>query len=481
MSLLPAIARRPRIAVPLWVLGAGIALVAAIGIGDPSPEHLMLLGAVMALGILVAGVLAPLAGYQVLVASSVMLVVVSVGSGERNVLAFDVLLLPLIAGTGMAWITRRHPHAIATSLGRAELDRATRRFTDGAWLYIAVAAASLLVTVVMGETGGAFDSGLKLGRAVEGMLMFGIGMACIRDERGIGKVAGALVAGGLMFAAINFAGLVTQPLTSDNTIRRAGMTWFVNEPGWSIADPNEAGIALLLLWVVLMARQIHRPRVFGWVMMALALVLLVLTQSRSGLLAWLAFTVMTWKRMPRRALVLGVLGVAIVAPFVTTIWWDRMARTVSGDRGSFEVYTTLVRVYGWLAAGRMFADHPLFGVGYLGFRHFSDRYNELGLVLGTCENIFLEVATGMGIIGLAVFLRGLWRTLALGDAVARHAPPGSLAATLARLHKPYLIAIVISNLTCDNWVGLVGMAQTAVWCALLVRAGQLSLVTPAES
>ncbi|MFI5372293.1 MAG: O-antigen ligase family protein, partial [Candidatus Eisenbacteria bacterium] len=282
-------------------------------------------------------------------------------------------------------------------------------------------------------------------------------------------------------AVVNFTALATLPLTSDNTIRRAGMVWFVNESGWSIGSPNEAGVALLMLWVVLMALQMQRRRVFGWVMMALTLILLILTQSRSALLAWLIFTVMTWKRLPRRALMLGLLGVLLATPVVATIWWERMVRTVSAERGSFEVYTTLVRVYGWYAAGRMFVDHPLVGVGYLGFRHFSDRYNELGLMLGTCENIFLEVATGMGLLGLLVFLRALWRTLALGDAVARQAPPGSLAGTLARLHKPYIIALAISNLTCDNWVGLVGLAQVAVWCALLVRAGQLSLDAPARA
>ena len=479
MSLLPAAHPRTPFAIPIWVIGAAIALLAALGLGDPTPEHRLMLGGMLGAGVLVATALAPLTGYLVLAASCVMMVVVSVGTGEHNVMPFDVLLLPLIAGAVLAWITRRPPLAVdvpapaGTALG--DLQRATRRFTDGAWLYAAVGLGSLFVTVLMGEAHGALDSGFKLARAVEGMLMFGVGMACVRDERAVGKLGGALVAGGVLFAAVNFAALALQPLTSDNTIRRAGMTWFVNEPGWSIADPNEAGIALLLLWAVLMGRQIHRPRLFGWLMMALTLGLLVLTQSRSSLLAWLTFTVLTWRQLPRRALVFGAVAMLVAAPFVTTVWWTRMARTVSGDRGSFEMYTTLVRVYGWWAAGRMFLGHPLVGVGYLGFRHFSDRYNELGLVLGTCESFFLETATGMGIVGLFVFFRALWRTAVLGDVVAKHAPQGSLAATLARLHKPYLIALMVSNLTGDNWTGLVGLAQTAVWCLLLVRAGQFAV------
>ncbi len=479
MSASPATTLRRPLAIPLWWLGALAALGVALGVADPSPENRLLLGGVLAAGTLIATAAAPLAGYLTLVASCVMLVVVSVGTGEHNVMPFDVLLPPLIAVTALGALARRlgrrGPAPLETVPARAELQRATRRFTDGVWLYVAFAAASLVLTVSMGATAGAANSALKLARGVEGMLMFGIGMTLVRDERGLDGIATALTVGGLLFAAVNLAALALAPLTSDNTIRRAGMTWFMNEPDWSIADPNEAGIALLLLWVVLLARQIHRPRPLTWILMAITLALLVLTQSRSGLLAWITFTVLTWRQLPRRALVLGALAVLVAAPFVASVWWVRMARTLSGERGSFEVYTTLVRVYGWFAGVRMFLDHPLAGVGYLGFRHFSSRYNDLGLVLGTCENYFLETATGMGLIGLFLLLRALWRTAALGTVVGRLAPPGSFAATLARLHRPYLVALAVSNLTCDNWTGLVGLAQTAVWCVLLVRAGQLAI------
>ncbi len=475
MSLARATSNGPRLVLPLWVPAALIAVAVAVAIGDPSPERLTILAVLLGAGVLAAAALAPLAGYLVLVASCVMSVVVSVGSGERNVMPFDVLLIPLIFACLPAWLRRTPVSIVRTDERRTAMDEATRRFTRSAWMYAVIAAGSLLVTVAMGNPSGAFDSGLKLGRAVQGMLMFGIGMVCIRDERSLRRVVSALVAGGLLLSLVNLAGFVFAPITSDNTLRRAGMTWFMNERGWSTADPNEAAIGLLLLWVVLLARQSHRARPWGWIMMALTLVFMMLTQSRSGLLAWIVFSVLAWRKLPRRFLVTGLLAVLVLAPFVATIWWERMLRTLSGDRGSFEVYTTFVRIYGWFAAGRMFVAHPLVGVGYLGFRHFSDRYNDLGLMLGTCENMYLEVATGMGLIGLIVFLRLIWRTMALGDVVAKHAPPDSWAAKMARLHKPYLLALAASNLTGDNWVGLVGIAQVAVWCALLVRAGQLSL------
>ncbi len=476
MSLAPATTARRFLPIPLWWIGAALALAAAIGIADPTPENRLLLGGLVGAGVLVATAAAPLSGFLVLVASCIMMIVASVGTGERNITPFDVLLPPLIAGAAWTWLASDRRRAVAVpSEGRRELDHAAARFTRSVWLYVALAVGSLLITVAMGKSAGAFDSALKLGRSIEGMLMFGVGMTFVRDERSLRRVAGALSAGGLLLAGINVAALLLEPLTSDNTIRRAGMTWFANEHGWSIADPNEAGIALLLLWTVLVARQIHRAKTSGWVMMMLTLAMLVLSQSRSGLLAWLTFTALTWRYLPRRALAFGTVAAIVVGPFITTVWWVRMAKTLSGDRGSFEVYTTLVRVYGWFAAGRMFVDHPLTGVGYLGFRHFSDRYNDLGLILGTCENFFLETATGMGLVGLAVLGTIFWRMGALADVVARRAAPDSFGATLAKLHRPYLIAVAVSNLTCDNWIGMVGLAQTAVWCVLLLRAGQFAI------
>lgn len=477
MSLVRADRSRLGITIPLWLLGAGFALVNGVGIGDPTPENRLILGAALGVAVLVAAVLAPFAGFLVLALSCVASIVVSVGSGERNVMPFDVLLVPLILVTIRERLRPQSRSLTRLEEGGAALERAVRQVVGSAWLYVAVAAASLLVTVGLGEAAGAFDSGLKLGRVVEGMLVFGIGLAVIRSERDIDRVAGALVVGALVLAAFNLAGFALAPITADNTLRRAGMTWFVNEPGWTIGDPNEAGIGLLMVWVVLMAWQSRRASVWGWIMMAVTLVFMFLTQSRSGLLAWFVFTTLTWRRLPPRFLAAASVGILMVAPFVATIWWERMSRTLLADRGSFEAYTSLVRIYGWFTAGRMFTAYPVTGVGYLGFRHFSDQFNDLGIVLETCENMYLEVATGMGIVGLVVFLRLLWRVLKLADVVVAHAPADSRAASLARLHKPYVVALAISNLTGDNWVGLAGVAQLALWCVLLVRAGQFSLAS----
>jgi O-antigen ligase len=152
-----------------------------------------------------------------------------------------------------------------------------------------------------------------------------------------------------------------------------------------------------------------------------------------------------------------------------------MARTLVLERGSFEAFSSLVRFYAWQAAWHVFLDHPIFGVGFLGFRLISVHYNTLGLSLFTAESIFLEAATGMGVIGLTALVYVIVRLYQLGRAVSKVAPPGTMGAGMAQFHAPLITGFVVGNLTGDNWVGLVGLAQTALWCAMLVSAGERSI------
>ena len=468
---------RRRLAIPLWLLGGVLAVVIGLCLGDPGPESLAVLGLVTVGGVLFAAAVAPFAGFLVLVTSSIMLIVMSIGEGERNLTSFDVLQFPLLAVTflsGAAALARRSEQA-EQGTAHSELRAATRKFTDAVWQYVGLAALSLLVTVAMGKTAGGIDSGLKLVRAMQGMLMFPLALVWLRRERDFRYAIGALLFGGVLFAIINGFAIGT------GSAVRAGMTWFANEPLWSMGDPIEAGTAMLMLWVLLLTRQSMEPRPTRWLMLAGILALLVLSQSRSGLLAWVVFSLATLRRVRGRYLLFGLALILLGAPFFASSWWERMSRTLVLERGSFEAYSSLIRVYGWRAAILMFLDHPVFGVGYLGFRHFSDRYNELGIVLGQAESLYLETATGMGVIGLFVAGRAVKRMLDLGRVVRRHAPHGSLAWHLAGFHVPYMAGLLVANLTGDNWVGMLGLAQVGIWCALLVRSGHLSFDSPPAS
>jgi hypothetical protein len=63
----------------------------------------------------------------------------------------------------------------------------------------------------------------------------------------------------------------------------------------------------------------------------------------------------------------------------------------------------------------------------------------------------------------------------LGREVGRVAPPGTLAFHMARFHSPLLIALLVANMTGDNFMGMVSLAQLALWTAVLVRSGHAAV------
>ena len=88
---------------------------------------------------------------------------------------------------------------------------------------------------------------------------------------------------------------------------------------------------------------------------------------------------------------------------------------------------------------------------------------------------FFETLVGMGIVGLVMLGVVFWRLFALGRVVLRSTPPNSLGHELARLNAPLLVAMLVTNLTGSTVIGMVGVGQVALWCALLVRAGHLAI------
>ncbi len=69
----------------------------------------------------------------------------------------------------------------------------------------------------------------------------------------------------------------------------------------------------------------------------------------------------------------------------------------------------------------------------------------------------------------------------LGREVGRVAPPGTLAHHMARFHAPLILGLLVANLTGDNFVGMVSVAQLALWTAVLVRAGHAAVAEGARA
>ncbi|WP_301109825.1 O-antigen ligase [Sporosarcina sp.] len=137
----------------------------------------------------------------------------------------------------------------------------------------------------------------------------------------------------------------------------------------------------------------------------LTIITIVLTFSRGGfiaiglplLISWIAF-----ENKGKAKRLYGVVLISLILPFIVNflfkidVWKIINARflAVGDDRGSgrFEI---------WENALRIFADHPLFGVGIYNFQQYNLHYFS---DFHYPHNTFLEVLVESGIVGLVLFL-----------------------------------------------------------------------------
>ncbi|NOT34531.1 MAG: O-antigen ligase family protein [Candidatus Eisenbacteria bacterium] len=456
---------------PLVIGGAVVfALVFAFAVGDPTAENVTRLVAVVGVILGVGAVARPDLGFLALAGSSVLLLAVSAFKGG-SLTGFDLLLPPVLLGTYAGSGARAAARGEREESGPVHeaIRNAGQRLSRATVVYLLIAAASLFVTVALGFPGGAFASGASLIRAIEGLLVFPLAVIWLRTERDVRRTLAVLLGALIVLALVNGIAMI------GGEVQRAGLTWYVNELPLSIASPNEAGSAMVQLWGLALAlRAARRPSGGLWVL-GLILVVLVLTQARSGLLAWLTFTLIVSWRAGWRPLLTTLLLVGVAVPLVPSEYWGRIWRTLSFEPRSLEAYSAYIRFVDWQSAVRQILDYPIFGVGYLGYRHFSDRHNGLGIVFGSTENYFLEVLAGTGVIGFVAFLVVLRRLFQLGSQIRARVPSASLAYHMSRYHTPLVVAVLVTNLTASGLVGMVPLAQLAFWCALLLRAAHLAV------
>jgi O-antigen ligase len=469
-AVLPAGPARPAGRGATWIAGLLVAAALWVGlaVGDGAPVWWVPLAVGGGIAVLFAGLRWPFASLLLMLASSLLLVVVR-ASGLRSVNLIDVLLPPVlfVSVLGRARHDARHRPEAGSLHGR--LVWRERRFTNAVMWFYGLATLSLLSLARVAGMSAALDSALILSRAFQAILLYPLCMWWLRTPEHVERAWRAMFAAGVALAAANILGVAFWD------VKRAGMTLFLNNPDAPLASPNEAGTATLVMTVVLMVRQAMRPNWKNVVLGLLMVLVLALTQSRSGMLAWLTFGLFSLRRVRPTRLVGSLLAVLALVPALPASFWERMVRTVTLDRGSYEAMSFFQRVYGWRVAWQVFLDHPWTGVGYLGFRYVSHAYNELRWVIGTVENFFFEVLVSMGLPGLLILIVACVRLVQLGREVRRVAPPGTLAHHMAGYHEPLLAALLVANLTGDNLVGLVSLAQLAMWTAVLVRSGHAAI------
>lgn len=467
--MLGALERRPAWRAPaILVAGAGFSVVAGLAAGHPSPETRGLVAAVVLMGAFGLALRFPFAGLLALVASSMLLVVIAV-TETRGLNPFDLLMPAVLAGT-----FARGAHRLAVAKDRAgddtapSISRAFDRMKRTGLLFYGLAILSLVPWVLTGRAAQALDSFMVMVRGFQALALLPLCIWWLRTPKRLDRTVQAIMAGGLALLVTNVIAILFWET------RRAGMTWVLNADYIPMNGPNEAGMSTLVLGAIVLATRASRPRIVTLLFLGVALATLVLTQSRSSLLAWAVFALLSMRRSGWKGLLALAAALAVTVPLVPDNYWERLGRTIFLEKGTFEAFSSLVRIYGWKVAWGVFLENPIFGVGYLGFRFISDAYNEFRMVFVTAENFYLEIAVSMGIVGLTVLGILIARLFQLGRAVHRASEEGSIGHAMGRYHGPLLAGVLVANLTGDNLVGLAGLAHLSLWLGILVQAGRLS-------
>jgi O-antigen ligase len=202
-----------------------------------------------------------------------------------------------------------------------------------------------------------------------------------------------------------------------------------------------AGQLLLLTSIsagVLIATRQRRWRLGAAPVFAIGAAALVMTYTRS---AWLGLAtglaVMAGRARPRwlPAMAAAVIALVLIAP---ASFRERLSSTFDPRHPN-----NIERTHMWTAGGKMFADHPITGVGLQDLRPIYERYRspEAREGAGHLHSVPIQIAATMGIIGLVAFAwlyfalircgaAGIWRSLAVGGAGAglRLGLVGALAA-----------------------------------------------------
>ena len=204
-----------------------------------------------------------------------------------------------------------------------------------------------------------------------------------------------------------------------------GVVWNVVRPSGTFFNPNFLAGYLTVSWAVLLSIAVYGYRksailyrssvspVFWWAGMGSALgivlIAMIFTQSRGGLVAWLAATVWIltarygWKLAGMGTAALLLAALIIPTPFKERVLAEHEQNPVSYARWQM-----------WQGAIAQMADHPL-GIGLGLYQYTYPLYafpvegeiTRYGKVAHTPHNDYLQIGVEMGVGALLVFLAAI--------------------------------------------------------------------------
>lgn len=202
------------------------------------------------------------------------------------------------------------------------------------------------------------------------------------------------------------------------------VSWGIEGPPGFFQNSADLSTEMLMFWPVafelaLFLRPYVKKAVYWFLMLgAVTGGMTVLGASSRGAQVALAAQV-TWVAIQRKLKLRILVGIALLA----AIGWvllpaaEKARFTTAGTDN-----TSVQRLEYWRAGIGMIEHHPILGVGYFNFSPLFAVHDPNELVHGTAElphNIFIQVGTDAGLIGLAIFLILIYRNVQIAKQIRR--------------------------------------------------------------
>jgi hypothetical protein len=351
--------------------------------------------------------------------------VLSTGTSEAPLLVNDLCLLAVIAVTAISALAAR-----------------SFRVDSIGGLALAFAAIGLVSALMAGPRFGLSSLELLVSVAylARWLVYFAVYLVVINVVRGddILPVWRTLETTMLIFAAFGIVQSIFLPHFAQLVYpdSRVFIDW--DEQGHrlvsTVLEPNIAGSMIMLVLLIQIAQLAAGDRVSMWkpLLMFAALVATLSRSSFLGLAVGIAI-VLVIRGISRRMLQLaGATGVLFLLALPKLFQFAQQY-----SKWNVSDASAMSRVVSWLRALRVWADHPLFGIGFNTYGYVVERYGGIraGAASFSSDGGLLFIAVMTGVVGLALYLGILylvvrrcrrvwrdpaapvaWRSLAIGIA-----------------------------------------------------------------
>jgi O-antigen ligase len=177
-------------------------------------------------------------------------------------------------------------------------------------------------------------------------------------------------------------------------------------PGWVAGDPNMFSASALVVLPMMLCPIAYAPRLWqrtgAIACMGVTLFAFLLAGSRGGFLGLICMFLWHLHDARRRIITVVVcvviLLLCLVSPYSPL---DRLLKPTESD-----IQSSNYRLQLWSVSGKIFVDHPLFGVGLWNFPKYMHRYLPPGVDLEFVvpHSTYIEAAVELGSIGLLLLL-----------------------------------------------------------------------------